>query len=69
LPERGHLDRINSLLRRQASIGAIHPPRSLLRAYKEAYGLLGDYCGRGERTIRQELVSIVEASLKLYGVL
>jgi hypothetical protein len=69
LPERGHIDRINSVLRRQAPIGAILPPRALLQAYKDAYDLLGDYCGGGERTIRRELVSIVEASLKLYGVL
>jgi hypothetical protein len=41
----------------------------LLGAYKAAYDLVGDYCGGGEKKIRQELVSIVEASLRLYGVL
>jgi hypothetical protein len=27
-----------------------------------------DYCGSGERTVRRELVAIIEASLRLYGV-
>jgi hypothetical protein len=69
LPERAHIGRINSILRRQAPIGAILPPRSLLGAYRDAYDLVGDYCGGGERMIRRELVAIVEASLRLYGVL
>lgn len=69
LPERAHIGRINSVLRRQAPIGVVLPPRSLLAAYKDAYDLVGDYCGGGERKIRLELVSIVEASLRIYGVL
>jgi hypothetical protein len=69
LPERAHIGRINSVLRRQAPIGTVLSPRSLLGAYKDAYGLVGDYCAGGERAIRQELVSIVEASLKLYRVI
>ena len=69
LPERAHIGRINSVLRRQAPIGAVLTPRSLLGSYEDAYDLVGDYCGGGERAIKRELVSIVEASLQLYGVL
>ncbi len=69
LPERAHIGRINSVLRRQAPKGAVLSPRALLDAYKEAYDLMGDYCGGGELIVRRELVSLVEGTLKAYRLM
>jgi hypothetical protein len=64
LPERGHCDRINSRLRTTIPIGTSLSPEELIAAYKEAYWLLGDYCGGGSHQIRNELISIVKNILK-----
>jgi hypothetical protein len=67
LPERAHIGRVNSVLRSQAPQGAILPPRELLKAYEDAYEIVGDYCGGGERLIRRELSGIVRGTLRLCG--
>ena len=36
--------------------------------YEAAYEFVGDYCGGGERLIRQELISIVRTILKKGGI-
>jgi len=69
LPERAHIGRINSVLRRYAPLGMILTPRSLLDAYREAYDLVGDYCGGGELMIKRELVGIVKGTLRAYRLM
>lgn len=74
LPERAHVGRINSLLRRENPQGLHHPlgvnalARAFLQGYKSAYDLIGDYCGGGERSIRQELMAIVAAIFRRGGL-
>jgi hypothetical protein len=74
LPEKAHVGRINSLLRRENPKGLHHPlgvvaiAREFLRGYEAAYEFVGDYCGGGERLIRLELISIVGAILKKGGI-
>ena len=69
LPERAHIGRINSVLRRQAPLGCVMSPRDLLRAYEDAYELVDDYCGSGALTVKRELVAVVQATLKCYGLM
>ncbi len=68
LPERAHIGRINSLLRNQNPIGVRVKAPDLLRAYRDAYSLMGDYCGGGEGRVRQELVAIVIAVFRAVGL-
>jgi len=68
LPERAHIGRINSILRAQNPIGMSATASDLRRAYRDAYALLGDYCGGGEVEIRRELIAIVEAVFKSFGL-
>lgn len=69
LPERAHIGRINSVLRKCAPVGTVATPRQLLAAYKEAYALMGDYCGGGELLIQRELVSVVKATFRSFQLL
>jgi hypothetical protein len=69
LPERAHIGRINSMLRRHAPMGVTMSPRDLLAAYAEAYELMGDYCGGGEKLIRTELLAIVRATLHAFRLI
>jgi hypothetical protein len=65
LPQSAHVNRINNILRnRNPSRYAATAPE-LLGAYREAYELVGDYTGGGERKIRQELLGIVQAAFRL----
>jgi len=68
LPERAHTGRINSVLRNQNPVGVRVKASELLRAYRDAYSLIGDYCGGGEGPIRQELVAISCAVFRAVGV-
>ncbi len=68
LPERAHIGRINSILRNRVPLGEQFTPMQLLEAYSEAYAIMGDYCGSGERIVRKELVGIVRATLKAHGL-
>lgn len=65
LPERAHVGRINSILRRQNPIGVQVTKAELSSAYHLAYSTMGDYCGGGEAAIRTELMAVVEATLRL----
>ena len=69
LPERAHIGRINSMLRTLAPLSATLTPRGLLSAYSEAYDLIGDYCGGGERLIKSELLGIVRATFRSHQLL
>lgn len=69
LPERAHIGRINSALRTHAPMGAAITPRELLSAYREAYDLIGDYCGGGERLIKSELLGIARATFRSHQLL
>jgi len=68
LPERAHTGRINSVLRSQNPTSVRVTASDLLRAYRDAYSLMGDYCGGGERPIRAELLAIVSAVFRAVGV-
>jgi len=68
LPERAHTGRINSILRNQNPVGVRVRASELLRAYRDAYALVGNYCGGGEGSIRQELMAIVSAVFRAVGV-
>ena len=69
LPKRAHVERINSMLRRHAPIGSPVNAALLLQAYREACDLVGDYCGGGERLIRQELFAVVQATFKAFQLI
>jgi hypothetical protein len=69
LPERSHIGRINSILRRQNPDGVAVTASELRGAYSLAYSTMGDYCGGGEEQIRQELLAIVGGTLRNSGVL
>ena len=68
LPERTHVGRINSILRRENPTKWQASGRELRRAYAEAYALTGNYCGGGEANIRRELLAIVNAEFQKLGV-
>jgi hypothetical protein len=69
LPERAHIGRINSVLRRYAPSDMVLTPRDRLKVYASAYETMGDYCGGGERLVRRELVAIVEATFRAFNLL
>ena len=68
IPERAHVGRINSILRRENPTRYQVTGQELRRAYAEAYRTIGDYCGGGEEHIRQELLAIVNAEFQKLGV-
>lgn len=69
IPERAHIGRINSQLRRHAPMGASMGAHALLGAYAAAYDLVGDYCGAPPGLVRKELMAIVRATFRLAGAL
>jgi hypothetical protein len=68
LPERAHIGRINSILRRENPARWHASATELREAYANAYALVGDYTGGGERQIRAELLAIVDAQFQKFGV-
>jgi hypothetical protein len=68
IPERAHVGRVNSILRRENPTRYQATGPELRRAYAEAYATIGDYCGAGEENIRKELLSIVNAQFQKLGV-
>jgi hypothetical protein len=68
IPERAHVGRINSILRRENPTRYQATGQELRRAYAEAYRMIGDYCGGGEAKIRNELLAIVDAEFQKLGV-
>jgi hypothetical protein len=68
LPERAHVGRINSVLRRQNPANIRVTANELRRAYADAYALVGDYCGGGQGAIRQELLALVNATFRAAGL-
>ena len=68
LPERAHVGRVNSILRRENSTRYQATAQELRRAYAEAYSLIGDYCAGGEKGIKRELLAIVDAEFQKLGV-
>ena len=68
LPKQAHATRINSILRTQNPTKDQATARALRAAYAEAYELMGDYCGGGERKIRWELMAIINAEFQKFGV-
>jgi len=44
-------------------------PLQLLNAYSDAYELIGDYCGGGERLIKHELLEIVRATFREHNLI
>jgi hypothetical protein len=68
IPERAHVGRINSILRRENPTKYQATGPELRLAYAEAYAMIGDYCGGGEANIRKELLRIVYAEFQKLGV-
>jgi hypothetical protein len=68
IPKQAHAGRINSILRRENPTRYEATGRELRRAYREAYAMMGDYCGGGEVNIRKELLAIVDAEFQKLGV-
>jgi hypothetical protein len=68
IPERAHIGRVNSILRRENPLHLSATARELLTAYRSAYSLIGDYCGGGAGKIRRELMAIVGAVFAMAGV-
>jgi hypothetical protein len=68
LPNTAHSRRLNSVFRRQNPSGLQVTVTDLKHAYREAYWLLGDYSGGGERLIRDELVNVVLAVFRSTGL-
>ena len=68
IPERAHVGRINSILRRENPTKYRATGQELRRAYAAAYSMMGDYCGGGEAKIRQELLAVVDAEFQKLGV-
>lgn len=68
IPERAHIGRINSILRKENPARYNATALELLQAYREAYDLMGDYCGGGERLIKRELVNIVSATFRSFNL-
>ncbi len=60
LPKAAHTKRINSVLRKENPSHLQAAADDLKAAYRDAYWLMGDYCGGGERRIREELVKIAD---------
>ena len=67
IPKPAHAKRINSIFRNQNPADMHVTASNLKSAYRDAYWLIGDYCGGGERQIRDELVDIVLAVFRSAG--
>jgi hypothetical protein len=65
LPRSAHVHRINNILRHRNPTRFSATALELLSAYREAYGLVGNYSGGGETLIKSELLNIVQASFRL----
>jgi hypothetical protein len=68
LPERAHIGRVNSVLRHENPLRLSASAGELRVAYRQAYSLIGDYCGGGELVIRRELMAIVDTIFALAGL-
>jgi hypothetical protein len=68
IPNTAHAKRINSIFRNQNPASMHVTANHLKSAYRDAYWLIGDYCGGGERQIRNELVNIVLAVFRSVGL-
>ena len=64
LPKTAHAKRINSIFRAQNPTNLQVTANDLKCAYRDAYWLIGDYCGGGEGAIRDELVNVVLAMFR-----
>jgi len=69
LPERAHVGRVNSILRRENPTRYQANRKELRKAYAEAYSMIGNYCGGGEAAIRKELMGIIDAEFQILGVI
>jgi hypothetical protein len=65
IPKAAHTKRINSTLRIHNPTKLNAAASDLSRAYRDAYELIGDYCGGGKKLIQDELSRIVGAVLQL----
>ena len=62
VPSEGHRQRINQILRSANPPGMKVNVDDLLRAYKSAYSILGNYSGGGEAAVCDELLRIARAT-------
>lgn len=68
LPKGAHVKRLNSVFRHQNPSNWKATVGDLKRAYRDAYWLIGDYSGGGERGIRDELVKVILAMFRSAGL-
>jgi hypothetical protein len=68
IPRTAHSRRINSIFRSQNPTNVQVTASDLRSAYRDAYWLIGDYCGGGEKSIREELVNVVLAVFRSAGL-
>jgi hypothetical protein len=68
LPPAAHLSRVNSVLPRVSSRDSKILAEEIRGDYRITYGMIGNYCGSSETKIQEELMRIVDATLKLAGV-
>lgn len=66
IPGAAHRKRVNSVFRSQNNLQAA--VSDLKHAYRDAYWLIGDYCGGGEKQIREELMNVVLAVFQSAGL-
>jgi hypothetical protein len=65
LPKAAHRSRVNSALRHSNPAGVAVDFSTLKAGYAQAYALVGNYCGGGERAIRRELLAIVDTIFRI----
>jgi hypothetical protein len=68
LPPTAHASRINSVLPRVSSRDSRILLKEIRDDYRITYAMIGDYCGSSEAKIQEELMRIVDTTLKLAGV-
>ncbi len=68
LPAAAHVSRVNSVLPRVSSRDSKILAEEIRGDYRITYSMIGNYCGGSEAKIQKELMSIVDATLKLAGV-
>ena len=68
IPWSAHQKRVNSIFRNQNPSSLSATVQQLRAAYRDAYSMMGDYCGGGEFGIRSELMSIFDAVMRTSGL-
>jgi hypothetical protein len=68
LPPKAHTSRINSILARVSPRDSSALIDEMRSDYRATYSMIGNYCGSSEKKIKNELMAIVDATLKANGL-